>query len=673
MRFSIKTYLLIALLLGSFVQEAYSNNAVYEARKEAFIDAALANPTGRKLILQAHRGLPLDTAELNALLNTIPVISTSDFNIIELVRILFLTNGTYDAQILPVLNSVPYWMNYSDTLRGYWSENHMIMWMSSDWLLHERYGRNIDADLRNRLVHYLEMKIQFGFYEFFSSTYAPFTVSGLLNLADFCQDAQIKDLATQVVQKALSQILMLTNDKGVFFPVAGRNYPSKYINAYGENHNNLTYLLTGFGEVQAEAQRSGPFLATSTLQVDDIIHSWSAELDTTFYIGHSLDSGFVLNSGMSHVDRIVFQWSSGAYFHPAVVLETVQMLVDSNLWRHVDFRLLRPFSFIAPEDFPIITENLSVISKSSVICGQTVSAFKSNAVTLSSVHDFWKGKAGFQQYTNIANVGTTAVFTASGEPRPDWENRNSNNQNIHLPYVSQQKNVSLIMYRPEPTIEAMGTAFNNKDVALHWQDAAFDEVVEDSLWLIGRQENGYVAVRRNCIGEINTVRACPTPVNGGQTWVIIVGDSLMYGSFANFQNAIQQAIYEETWSYDTLNNQSVYYAKIELDTISIDYAWVVDSTLQTSVEQRAKNNKQIAAYPNPFDNMLNIDLAGFENENVNIKVFNTVGSVVYAETHAVSNQNNIKTITTNRWPKGIYLAVFETVTQRITQKIIKAE
>src|SRR5690606_21704309 len=107
---------LIFFLLIGFVQEVKSsNNPDYEARREAYIDTSLASPVGKKLILQAYRGLPLDTAELHDILNQIPTRSTSDFIIIELIRVLFLTNGTYDAQILPVLNSVPYWMNYGDT------------------------------------------------------------------------------------------------------------------------------------------------------------------------------------------------------------------------------------------------------------------------------------------------------------------------------------------------------------------------------------------------------------------------------------------------------------------------------------------------------------------------------------------------------------------------------
>ncbi len=671
--FRIAISFIFIITLSSFTQQAFSNNADYEARREAFIDSSLTSATGNKLILQAYRGLPLDTAALNNLLTQIPTRSTSDFIIIELIRILFLTNGPYDAQILPVINAVPYWMNYGDTLRGYWSENHMIMWMSSDWLLHEKHNKPIDSDLRNRLVHYMEMKIQYGFYEFFSSTYAPYAFSGLVNLADFSQDAQIKNLATQAAQKLLSDILLLTNDKGVFFPVAGRNYPSKYINPYGENHNSLTYLLTGFGVAPQGSSASGAFLATSDLPVDVVIDSWTAELDTSFYIGHTLDSGFVLNSGMSHIDRVVFQWSSGAYFHPDVVLETTQLLVDSNLWQHVDFRLLRPLSFLPPADFPAIAENLSVISKSTLICGQQISIFKNNSVTLSSVHDFWKGNVGFQQYPNMANVGTTAVYTGSGFVRPDWQNRNSNNQNIHFPYVDQKKNVSLIMYRPEPTPDVLGSNFTHKDVALHWQDAKFDEVVEDSLWLIGRQESGYVAVRRSCIGEINSVRACPTPVNGGQTWVIVVGDSLMYGNFANFQNAIHQSTFEETWSYDTLNNLSVYYARIDLDTIGIEYAWEVDSALSTGIENLSHNKTPFKVYPNPADNVLNIDVTAFGNETINIKIYNTVGEVVYAEQSTINNSNAIKTISASGWSQGIYMVVLENDAKRFTQKIIKAE
>ncbi|GIV33185.1 MAG: hypothetical protein KatS3mg031_0720 [Chitinophagales bacterium] len=276
--------------VGITGKSARANNPDYEQRRTAYIDSALANFSDDAVTLQAYRGLPVDTQALHNLLAAVPVKSTSDFDIVKLIRILFFTNGTYDAQILPVLASVPFWLTKGDKLRVYWSENHMIMWMSSHWLLHERYGWPMDSSLSSRLRHYLRLKIHYGFYEFFSSTYAPYTLSGLLNLTDFAQDTEVKNLATQAAIRLLKDLLMPVNDKGVFYPVAGRNYYSKYEDPYHQNHHHLVYLLTGLGQPPVGASHSGGFLASSSIPVDSIIASWSPVLDTVYSIGHSLDS-----------------------------------------------------------------------------------------------------------------------------------------------------------------------------------------------------------------------------------------------------------------------------------------------------------------------------------------------------------------------------------------------
>ncbi len=629
------------IFLTFFTQSVSANNPTYDQRREEYIDSSLNNTSGTKLILQAYRGLPLDTVELNSTLNSISTGETSDFDIIELIRILYLTNGTYDSKILPVLYSVPYWVNYGDLIRNYWSENHMIMWMGSDWLLHEKYNKPVDNRLEARLRHYLQLKVQFGFYEFFSSVYGPYELSGLLNLADFAQDSQIKDLATKASQQLLKDFLLLTNDQGTYFPVAGRNYPSKYESAYNQNHNNLIYLMTGFGEAPNGASHGGPFLASSTIPMDTVLNSWKPFENYTFHNGHSLDTGFILNSAMESADKTIFQWSSGAYFHPDVVQETAQLLTDSNLWTQNDFAILAPLSSIPPQNMPSVANTLSSISKSSVLCEADITIFKNHSVTLSSVLDFWKGKVGFQQYTCVANVGTTAVYTASGEVKANWDNRNPNNQNVHLPYVEQHSNVSLIMYRPENVPTALGATYNYKEVALHFKDADFDEVQEDSLWLLGRQQESYVAVRRACIGEINTLRACPTI--GGQTWVIMVGDSSMYGSFGNFQNVVHQSQFEEKWYLDTLSSQYVYYAKIMVDTTTIDYAWGVDSTTSTGFTDTEITTTEWNLFPNPANDMIQLNTTNPIGLGL-VEIFNVTGQLVYSH-NAGSSTLSISTLT----------------------------
>jgi hypothetical protein len=467
----VRTTLLFLGVMLILVQAHAGNPADYEQRREAFIESALANFNGDAITLQAYKGLPVDQNAINQLLSGIPTNAEADFRMVKLIRVLFLTNGEYEAQILPVLQTIPLWMEPNEEFRQYWSENHMIMWSSTAYLLKQKYGWETDSTVEKRVKHFLELKVNYGFYEFFSSTYAPYCLSGLLNLVDFAADPEIKDLAIKAAQRLLKEFLLLSNDQGTFFPAAGRNYYEKYGTPYRQNHTNIIYLLTGFGQVPNEGSHASNFLASSSIPLDGVISSWKSELDTLYKIGHTLQQGFVLNSQMSRLDKVLFQWSSGAYFHPDVAAETFQLVKDYNLWGHEEFEPFEPFSFLPTSLATSFANIASSITKSSVICGQDVYIFKNRSVTLSSIQDFWKGKVGYQAFPCVANLGTTAVLTASGETT-DWGNRPSRTSNTDLPYVSQKQNVALIMYRPEKTLPLFGHKIF--DVALHWTDNDFD-------------------------------------------------------------------------------------------------------------------------------------------------------------------------------------------------------
>ncbi len=654
-------YLAAACFLGCLFisQSLLANDTIYEQRRLAYINNSLNTNNNDVMTIQAYANGAADTALINELTDAISAQTTSDFALVKLVRVLFLTNGTHDSLIIPAIQNIPYWLTKGDTTRGYWSENHMIMWMSCNYLLKEKYGFAADTALETRLKHYLNLKIKYGYYEFFSSVYAPYTLSGLLNLADFAQDAQIKSLATQAAVRLLRDLLLVTNDKGVMFAVAGRNYYSKYDRPYDQNHNNLIYLLTGMGNVPTRASHAGGFLATSTLQVDSIISSWKPLIDTTYFIGHSLDSGLILNSSQRPLDKTIFTWSSGGYFHPTVAFQSAELLTDSMIWFHTDFEPFRIFSTFSPQAVLELSESVPAVSMSTVISGQQVSIFKQNQVTLTSLQDFWPGKVSYQQYPCVANVGTTAVYTASGIPKPNWDDRNGNNSNDHLPYITQEKNVALLMYRPEPN----NILLKSTDVALHFQDADFDEVRNDSLWLLGREGNGYVAVRRSCVGEINNVRACAAAE--GQSWVIVVGDSSMYGTFDNFEDIILQSQFSEEWYNDSTTNQRVYYASVTVDGVELEYAW--GRGLPSGIEGVGENNTNFKVYPNPTDNVVNI---AFENPlglQTNIQVTNMLGQVM----HTAAIEGTQLQVQTQDWPNGVYLIMVEQQGTKSVERLVK--
>merc|ERR1711920_689547 len=103
------------------------------------------------------------------------------------------------------------------------------MWDSSAFLLKQNYGDLIvDDNLYNRLVSYLQLKIDYGYFEVNSAVYWPYTMSALLNLADFSEDATIQSLAVAALEKLLLSVVDSVNSNGAFFPAQGRSTAGRF-------------------------------------------------------------------------------------------------------------------------------------------------------------------------------------------------------------------------------------------------------------------------------------------------------------------------------------------------------------------------------------------------------------------------------------------------------------
>ena len=640
----------------------FANDTAYIQRQTIYRDAAINSGSNNAMILQTQAGIPVNMTQMMNMAQGIATKGTADFDLVVLMRILCLSNGQYADSLLPYMLALPYWVNYGDTLRGYWSENHMIMWMSTDWLLHERFGKPIDNRLRTRLEHYLRLKLEYGFYEFFSPVYAPYCLSGLLNLADFSQDAEIKQLASDVSQKLLSELLLLTNDQGVFFPVSGRSYPGKYESAYQQNHNHLIWLVSGLGETPIGVSHAGAFLATSELEVSSVAQSWTPAFQGIHRVGHSLDSLIILCNTQASPDKEMFQWSCGGYFHPQLAQQTAQLLRDSAMWDHIDFEPFRQLKTVAPSAFPTYAELLSVASKSTLICGQDIAIFKNKSITLSSVQDFFKGKLGYQQHPIMANVVNTAVYTGSGEVFPDWTDRNANNANEHLPYVEQHGRVALAMYRPETKPGVL--PFTHNEVALHWKNEDFDEVREDSLWILGRINESYIAVRRHCTDTIDGVAACPYNTDG-QTWVFVVGDSSLDGSFNQFHTLIRSTNVTENHTTDVVQNTVTYSASVQMDTTYIAYDWTAEAGTFVDIVALLQDNR-FTIYPNPADDIVYVRLSKPGMKQVDVT--DLTGKIVHSV--SIDHTQTIFRLNVTHLDRGTYLIVGRSQNEKQIGKLI---
>ncbi|MCP4744737.1 MAG: hypothetical protein GY874_01150 [Desulfobacteraceae bacterium] len=543
-----------------------------EQNKADYRKMAIENPSSSAAPILAFEGLDISDHYLDSLLASIVNDETGDFNLAQVIRILYFTDK-YDEKILPVLSELNYWLTKGEDLYCYWSENHMILWMSAAYLMKQREGWQMDTALEQRLSHYLKLKIEYGFYEFFSSVYFTYSLAGLLNLADFAKDEQIRYEAEKAAKILMKNILLLTNDKGAYFPSAGRNYVSKYTSAYNHNHTTIIELVTGLAEPDTRAGYIGGFISTSSIDLADVANSWRNTLNTTLNFGHSQSDKLKVHAGFDRLDRTIFQWSSGGYFHPDTAADTSYTVNYYDLGKNKHLAIFGSATGFPDNWLDNLAKIGATFGRSSDISHATIDIFKNKGIVLTSLHNYYGGYFGWQQWPWAATIDDIAVWTQSGQVKENWRDRGGINANSHLPYIDQVDNVALILYWPNAEIRIADT-FNQLDtsVALYWPADRFDDSFEYGKWIIGRKNDSYVAVYRDGTGVKNG-HYYSEANRGRQAWAVVVGNVDMHHSFDNFVNVIKTSNYRINYSWDWSKWTMVYDVKLTVDGISISKRW----------------------------------------------------------------------------------------------------
>jgi len=84
-----------------------------------------------------------------------------------------------------------------------------------------------------------------------------------------------------------------------------------------------------------------------------------------------------------------------------------------------------------------------------------------------------------------------------------------------------------------------------------------------------------------------------------------------------------------------------------------------------------KPDKNIIVYPNPNDGVFfNIDLSGYENEEVIVVVRDISGKEMYSKVYFTSDNQTISIALENSLPKGTYLIVASSENELVSKKMI---
>jgi hypothetical protein len=542
---------------------------VVSGRQETYRAQVLAEDANSvdAMTILAYEGQEIPADLISDSIDNINESSVADFRLTQLIRVLYLSSGQYEDDLLPTLSGLDYWLTSGEDRHVYWSENHMIMWTSAAYLMRQKYGWDMDSDLDNRLGHWLDLKLEHGFYEFFSTVYYRYTLAALLNLADFAENTTIKAKAAKVAQDMMAQMGLVVNSSGAFYPAAGRNYNNKYTSF---DPKATFWMLFGKGPMRDDADYGGGIFATTSVDFEGVARGFDATVNTTLSFGHGQDENETVHSGFTRDQRTIFQWSSGGYFHPDTASDTAYAVDYFNMEERSEFSDLAAASGLPDSWMGTIADIAATYSRASSLSKATVKIWKNYNVGLTSLYDFYPGYKGYQQWPWVATLGDIAIWTQSGTIPSGWATNGNASQNAHLPRVRQEDNVAMITYFPNYEIR-QGTG--SKRVTLHWPTERFDEHGETNGYLVARKGTTYIAVRRP--GDELNADGYPTNWGdkGRQMWAVVVGNSSTHGSYDDFLDVINAATSKVSYSYDVWNATMVYYSRITVDGKDISYSW----------------------------------------------------------------------------------------------------
>ncbi len=564
--------------------------STYNDRKELYIQKNVNNKDYYALLLQAFKN---DTLNNDLLTNALKhyndeIVKTkdnSDFDLIFFIRLLYLLKNnnhtsyeTFFLTISDLFKHECFWLTKNEKAKCYWSENHMICYLSS-WYLWNQLNNSSDDQCTLLLTTYLETKAIYGFYEAYSQVYNMYTLSALLNIYDFINDNTLKNLALQCVNTLCKQFLEVNLLNGSTFCASTRTYQRYKTSSLNNNHNKLIHLLSGNNQ-ENTISPIGAFMVTSTFVPNINYSSFTKNYNVTYNLNNiNFDKVY---SKLNRDNKTLFQWSAGNYFNEYID-DTLDLMDSYNLDAHSHFKS-EPYTTILNLFPKSVLKSTSSTLKAFTDCSDLTNInyniYNNGNYSLTCLENYNRGKMGAQQLPFIINLDGAPIFTQSGKVS-SVGNLDEANGNSHLPYVKQEKNIALVMYQPYDLIKSSAKTANlDLTVYLYLNPNDVNEIIQNKNWLFVKKNNSYAAIYSTSLKKDSSNNYFNDNTSQ-QGWIFILGNSSEYTDFNTFQNQILQKC---TYQFKVVKpNKSIldklttsdnyYYGKITFNSISFDMKW----------------------------------------------------------------------------------------------------
>jgi len=557
-----------------FLRNSYNGTLGYEARKNIYLADSNNSDGFYAQSTRVYLNESVNEASFQSSLDKINNREdTADFRMTSLLRMMYLDNktevlnSTFKSQLKSAILNFKYWFTEpNDDTMIMWTENHMILFHSSELLAGQLYpneiftnsGMNGTQHVNHALPlvnRWLDWRARFGFSEWHSDIYLNEDLIALLNLVEFAQD---NDTATKATMLVDTLAFEFANNyfKGIYATTNGRTDDGKKVGTSlidlpsRCSHAEFTWILLGIGahEPSDSSSMSAVALSTSEKYVPPPILEAIANA-TLDYNEHRERNSINIADGPSYgfgyesEDDLMFWWPMSTLAAGPVIEHTLDLMntydIDPNLIFE-DELLIDLLKFAADLYGMSMSEVCTFLKEAT----QGVALEEANTYTyrtpyyqLSGAQDHQKGLMGMQEHIWQASLDEYATIFTNSHGGFSGEDHVGG----FKPRATLYKNVGIIQYdrlSQSLILELVYGILEFKDITqAYFPRWAFNEVLQQGKWTFGRRLDGYVALYSHEPQQWED-DIFLTSQGKKNVYIVELGSVDEYGSFANFTSSI---------------------------------------------------------------------------------------------------------------------------------------
>ena len=446
-------------------------------------------------------------------------------------------------EIKNCLTGFKYWMDQYDGRADsmcHWSENHQIMFASTEYLVGCQWPDAVFADGKTgddhramaleRIKAWMSQRYYYGFSEYYSNNYYPEDIAPMANFSQFASEEDSEAVQRMKIIMDIIWIDIATqsykyidengNTQYAFMSASGRMYMDNkssddtgnrlrpYINLVLGNGNDYETKKDRFficfkrmytAEVNGEPVYQLPEVIKAIF--DDPTKEQVVKSSNGITITELAEAGLIGQD----VASIMMQMGMEAFSNSAVIDNSIDYLNKNKLFNNSflnDFKLVNLWPLTMTDSLGFLSGILNPSTNGKVIQRANVYTYQTPYYSMSTAQEHFAGDYADQHQISVATLGSDlSIHTAQPKRNSTrgqyWEGYG------RLPYSVQDENVNISIYTI-PDKVGMLEPHVVKYTHAYFPVGIFDEVVLDYMddgYVFGRKGDSYIMLRAMSDGE----------------------------------------------------------------------------------------------------------------------------------------------------------------------------